>query len=311
MAPKPRIEWYSKDVVECDHKLLEKTVNMAKAAKLKLHDHFTECIAKFKKTANEFTKTELDKAKDELVDHMIRFRDMLDKIEERDDGATITLDATSLADMRDKAVEMERTYEEAWWEARNAVAMVMESRRRAREEGTREERDEDASDEAETTPKKREFKLNYAALKPKTLNERISGQDFSRWKIQSISWYEASGMANASNDTQRILFESIVEKEFLEKMILEIRGEEDDETETATSKTFMACLENAESVYLELQNDFIRRSYFFSLKIEPTELPSAYLRRVIETTRRASLKKMDVDDWSTHQFMSTIPAKLR
>jgi hypothetical protein len=127
MAPKPRIEWFSKDVEECDHKQLEKTVNMAKTAKLKLQEHFTDCIAKFKRTANEFTKTQLDKSKEDLLDHMARFMDMLDKIEGRDDGATITVDETGLGDMREKAVEMEKTYEDAWWEARNSVAMAMES----------------------------------------------------------------------------------------------------------------------------------------------------------------------------------------
>jgi preprotein translocase subunit SecA len=70
-------------------------------------------------------------------------------------------------------------------------------------------------------------------------------------------------------------------------------------------------VEEAEKMYAELQDDFIRRSHFFTLKTDTTEIPSVYLRRVIETTRRASLKKMDLDDWAVHQFMATITAKLR
>jgi hypothetical protein len=46
------------------------------------------------------------------------------------------------------------------------------------------------------------FKLNYAALKPNVMNERMSDKEFTRW-----SWSEASGMSEASKDTQRILFE--------------------------------------------------------------------------------------------------------
>jgi hypothetical protein len=264
---------------------------------------------------SDWALREVDSCK-QLLDHTnALYIAMLTTVKFRSDVKSSEELSVDVATKLTLALNLEKSVHKKWLTIREETEKQRDASLHLRSGQRTNSDDEDEAEEPEAPRGKKHFRLsNFDGLKPSPANERFTQTETDHWLEHSRVWADAINIKYQGVELQRIVFESIISESFRSVLVLKhpARMAEDGFSNVPeVSMTFEECLAEATRSIGVRQDQFVRRSYFFGMKKLDSESQLAFLRRCKDSSKRADLPNMTIEEHVLHAFMSSCGSKVR